>query len=508
MATDTPDVRPLLEMKNISKSFFGVKVLDDVSLDLLPGEVMALVGENGAGKSTLIKILNGDYQRDGGSILLDGREVTVEQPKDAEALGIRMIYQELHYAPDLCVAENVLLGHLPHRRGVLGGRLVDWRAAHKTAAEFLHLLEIDIDTHALMGDLTVVEREIVEIVKALSTRARIVVMDEPTAALTPHEVSLLFKIIENLRSQGVAIIYISHRLDEIFQIAQRVTVLRNGRHVATLRTSDMTQRDLVRLMVGHEVEQERLRAAHAGGEVALELRGLSKERAFQNVNLTVRAGEIVGIFGLLGAGHMPLTRTIFGAERADSGEICVAGQAVTIANPRGALRAGIGMVPVDRKTQGLVLGMPVRGNVSLSNWPAVSRNGFFDRRAEREHVHSWIERLKIRMAGGMETEVRYLSGGNQQKVVLSRWLEAHVKVLVLNEPTWGVDVGARSDIYDLLDSLADQGLAILIVSSDAQEVLAVSDRIVTMYQGQITGEFPRAEANHNNLLRAAAGGEQ
>jgi ABC-type sugar transport system ATPase subunit len=505
--TMTPAVRPLLEMRKISKSFFGVKVLDEVSIDLLPGEVLALVGENGAGKSTLIKILNGDYQKDGGEIAIDGEVVQVGQPRDAEALGIRMIYQELHYAPDLSVTENVLLGHLPGRAGPLGKLLVDWPRAHRSAREFLRLLEVDIDPAALMGSLAVVEREIVEIVKALSTQARIVVMDEPTAALTPHEVALLFKIIENLRSRGVALIYISHRLDEIFQIAQRVAVLRNGRRVATRDTRGLTYQDVVRLMVGREVEQERGRSAPLVTAPGLELRGLSRAGAFEDINLSVRAGEIVGIFGLLGAGHMPLTRTIFGAEKAERGEICVAGKAALIDGPRAAVRAGVGMVPVDRKMQGLVLGMPVRGNVTLSSWPRVSRFGFFSRRAEREHVETWIERLRIRMAGGMEVEVRYLSGGNQQKVVLSRWLEANVKVLVLNEPTWGVDVGARADIYELLETLADQGLAILIVSSDTQEVLAVSDRILTMYKGQITAEFRRAEANQANLLQAAAGGK-
>ena len=260
-------------------------------------------------------------------------------------------------------------------------------------------------------------------------------------------------------------------------------------------------------MVGHEVQEARTHASRTGGAPCLELRGLTRTGAFEDFNLTVYAGEIVGIFGLLGAGHMPLTRTIFGAERADRGEICMAGQAVAVTGPRAALRAGIGMVPVDRKVQGLILGMPVRGNITLSNWRSISRLGFFNRRAERGRVDGWIRQLSIRMAGGMETEVRYLSGGNQQKVVLSRWLEANVKLLVLNEPTWGVDVSARSEIYDQLEQLADQGMAILVVSSDTQEVLAVSDRILTMYQGRITGEFRRAEANQANLLRAASGGE-
>lgn len=500
-------------MREISKSFFGVKVLDQVSIDLYAGEVLALVGENGAGKSTLIKILNGDYQKDAGSIFINGAPVHLAQPRDAEALGIRMIYQELHYAPDLSVAENLLLGHLPHRSGLIGRYMVDWPKARQMARDFLHMLEVDIDPSALMRDLSVVERQIVEIVKALSTQAKIIVMDEPTAALTPHEVALLFNIIRSLRSQGVAVIYISHRLDEIFEIARRVVVLRDGRHVGTRRVNDVTHRELVQMMVGREVDLLRrqdgrtLRGDRRVGDVVLEVRGLTRIGTYEDINLHVRAGEIVGIFGLLGAGHVPVTRSIFGAEPADRGTILIDGQPVSIASPQDARQAGIGLVPIDRKVQGLVLDMSVRGNLTLSNWQALSRLGFFDRRTEQAHAQTWVDRLGIRMAGGVETETRYLSGGNQQKVVLGRWLEADVRVLLLNEPTWGVDVGARSDIYDLLESLAEQGLAILMVSSDIQEVLAVSHRILTMYKGRLTGEFSQAEANQENLLHAAAGGE-
>jgi ribose transport system ATP-binding protein len=504
---------PILEMKSISKSFFGVKVLDNASIDLYPGEVLALVGENGAGKSTLMKILNGDYQKDSGTIVINGQPVNITRPSEAEEQGIRMIYQELHYAPDLSVTENLLLGHLPRRSGPLGRYLVDWPKAHQLAREFLQMLEVDIDPRSQMRKLSVVEREIVEIVKALSTQAKIVVMDEPTAALTPHEVTLLFDIIQTLREQGVGLIYISHRLDEIFQIAQRVAVLRDGQHVGTCQVTDVSHRELVRMMVGREVEQTRGTDGRAEPssremkEAVLELVGLTKAGDYQDINLKLYPGEIVGIFGLLGAGHMPLTRSIFGAEKADSGQVLVDGRPVSIASPQDARQAGVGLVPVDRKVQGLVLGMNVRENVTLSNWRELTNVGFFQRQAERGHARSWIDRLGIRMAGGMEVETRFLSGGNQQKVVLARWLEANVKVLLMNEPTWGVDVGARSDIYDLLESLAEQGLAILMVSSDMQEVLSVSHRILTMYKGRLTGEFSRAEATEESLLHAAAGGE-
>jgi ribose transport system ATP-binding protein len=410
------------------------------------------------------------------------------------------------------VTENLLLGHLPRGQGRFGKYVVDWSTARQLAKEHLGMLDIQIDPQARMGDLSVVEREIVEIVKAVSARAKIIVMDEPTAALTPREVDLLFQIVDTLRKQGVGIIYISHRLDEIFRIAQRVTVLRDGRKMATSHVAEVTQRDLVRIMVGHEVEETRPTAGKSAAqssqaEVVFEVAGLTRAGAFENVNLKIRAGEIVGIFGLLGAGHSTLTRSLFGADKADSGTIKVNNKPAVIASPTDARRAGIGLVPVDRKVQGLILGRSVRENLTLSNWPAVTRFGFFQRKEEKQHAQTWIDNLGIRVAGGMEVETRFMSGGNQQKVVLGRWLEAQVKVLLLNEPTWGVDVGARSDIYDQLEGLARKGLAILMVSSDMVEVLAVSHRILTMYKGRITGEFMAGEATQEKLLHAAAGGE-
>lgn len=502
-------VKPLLEMKDIVKSFFGVRVLDQVSVDLYTGEVLALLGENGAGKSTLIKILNGDYQKDSGTILLNGQAMQFNEPRDAEQHGISMIYQELHYAPDLTVAENLLLGHLPHRSAPLSF-VVDWTEVQRKAKGYLALLKVNISPRALMRDLSVVEREIVEIVKALVIKAQIIVMDEPTAALTPREVDLLFDIIRSLRDQGVAIIYISHRLDEIPRIADRVAVLRDGKHVGTRLMRETSQREIVKMMVGREVDEESkhgVQAEKSQKPVVLSVMGLTQTGAFHDIDLEVRQGEILGIFGLLGAGHTHLTRTIFGAEKIDSGTIAIEGKPVHIHSPRNARKAGIGFVPIDRKVQGLVLDMNVRENITLSNWNGVSRMGFFRGGEERTRAGGWIDRLGIRMAGGMETRIRYLSGGNQQKVVLARWLEANVKVLLLNEPTWGVDVGARADIYQQIEALAAQGLALLVVSSDIQEVLSVSHRILTMHKGRITEEFSHGEATQENLLHAAAGGE-
>lgn len=499
---------PLLEMRGIHKAFYGVKVLQDVPLSLNRGEVLALLGENGAGKSTLIKILNGDYQSDSGEIFLDGQRIHFNEPRDAEASGIKMIYQELHYAPDLSVAENLFIGNLPRAKGFFGRHLIDWQQLRQDAKTALALLHVAIDPDTAMRELSVVERQIVEIIKAIYADAKLLVMDEPTAALTPPEVAMLFEIVHRLREKGVAIIYISHRLDEIFQIAQRVTVLRDGRHVATKAITEVSPQGLVELMVGREIEARRVELAEqkANPKLALEVRNLCKTRVFEDVSFTVHEGEIVSIFGLLGSGQISLTRSIFGAERYDSGSIYVYGEAKQIRKPQDGKRAGIGFVPIDRKVRGLVLGMSVRKNLTLSNWQKLTRFSFFKTQTERQHSQIWIDALGIRMAGGMDLPVRFLSGGNQQKVVLARWLEANVKVLILNEPTWGVDVGARSDIYDQLEMLAAKGLAILVVSSDIQEVLSISHRILTLYKGRLTAEFGHLEASQDKVLAAAAGG--
>jgi ribose transport system ATP-binding protein len=500
--------QPMLEMRGISKSFFGVKVLDNVTLTAQGGEVLALLGENGAGKSTLIKILNGDYSRDTGEIYINGRLVDIRSPHDAEELGIRVIYQELHYAPDLSVAENLLLGHLPHCPERWRKWMIDWPATYRRAQELLNMLQVEVDSRAPMRALGVAQKQAVEIVKALSSRARILVMDEPTAALTPREVDLLFDMIARLRSQGVAIIYISHRLDEIFRIAQRAMVLRDGKHVGTVSVRDATRRDLVRMMVGHDVADVTSQQIGARPEVALEVQGFTRRGFFQDVSLRLHRGEIVGLFGLLGAGHLEFSRALFGAEPADNPQAWVNGRLVRLINPEAARAAGIGFVPIDRKVEGLVMSMSVRGNITLANWNASTRAGFFHEGRERQRVRTWVERLGIRMSGTMEQEVRFLSGGNQQKVLLARWLEANTSVLILDEPTWGVDVGARADIYQLLQQLKAQGLAILVVSSDMQEVLNISDRIIVMSKGRLSGEFPGGRVSQAQLLNAAAGGAE
>lgn len=496
---------PLLAMRGIRKSFAGVEVLHGVDLTLQRGEVLALLGENGAGKSTLMKILGGDYTRDGGEIRLDGEPLELRSPRDAEDAGIRIIYQELNYAPDLSVTENVLMGHLPRRSGPLGALIIDWPEAHRRSAEILATLKADIDPRQLVGELSVGRQQLVEIAKSLSGKARVLVMDEPTAALTSREVHLLFATIASLRAQGVAIIYISHRLDEVEQVAQRITVLRDGNVAGDAPMSELTRADIVRMMVGRELEA--LYPARHGtpGEAILEVAHLTRPGAFEDVSFGVRANEIVGLYGLMGAGQTEVIRALFGIAPATSGQIKVAGQIVNIRSPRDGKASGIGMVPEDRKVEGLVLGMTVGDNLTLGNWAAISRGGVVQNRREDERTAHWVNRLGVRAARGGQQVVGTLSGGNQQKVVLARWLEAGTRVLLLAEPTRGVDVGARADIYHVLEELREQGLGLVLVSSDMEEVLALSDRTLVFVRGRVVAEFERTDATQEKLLAAAAG---
>lgn len=492
-------------MRGIRKSFAGVLVLHGVDLTLNAGETLALLGGNGAGKSTLIKILNGDYPKDAGTISIDGVERDFRSPADAEKAGVQVIYQELNYAPDLSVAENVLLGNLPRRGGALGRYVVDWQTTHRLAESMLDVLEADVDPQALMRNLTVGKQQIVEIARALSREARILVMDEPTAALTPREVSLLFATIERLRSQGVGVIFISHRLDEVEEIAQRVTVLRDGRVAGEARMEAVSRADIVNMMIGRDIETI-YPARHATkGATVLELRQFTRRGSFDGVDLTVRAGEIVGLFGLLGAGHEELIRCVFGAETADSGTLHVDERPVRVASPRDARRAGIGLVPQDRKTDGLFQVMTVTDNITVANWEAVAPAGVFRWARQSASARKWIDRLGIVLATGPRQEARTLSGGNQQKMVLGRWLEAGTRVLLLAEPTRGVDVGARADIYRVLEDFREQGLAIVLVSSDIEEVLALSDRVLVFRKGRLAREFAREEATQAVVMSEAAG---
>jgi ribose transport system ATP-binding protein len=503
----------LLEMRGIRKSFAGTEVLHGVDLTLHAGEVLALLGENGAGKSTLMKILNGDYSKDAGQIVLDGRPMEFRTPRDAQRAGIRVIYQELNDAPDLSAAENVLLGHLPRKSKTFPGTvMVDWAEARQRAAKVLSSLNADFPPERPMRRLSVGQRQVVEIAKALSATiaARILVMDEPTAALTPREVDVLFDTIASLRRQGVGIIYISHRLDEVRRIAQRVMVLRDGNVAGVVSASDVGRREIVRMMVGRDVEHggaHRTASEKAAPVVpaALVVEHLSRNRAFEDVNFEVRPGEAVGLFGLLGAGHLEVTRALFGANPADSGTITVDGAVVSIRSPRQAKRCGIGLVAEDRKVDALVPAMSVADNLMLAHWPGVATGGVVSRRRQMERAKEWVGRLGVRLKSGVRQPIATLSGGNQQKVVLARWLEAGVRVLLLNEPTRGVDVGARADIYALLAELREKGLAVVVCSSDLEEILEVADRVLVFVKGKQVAAFDRQDANQESLLAAAAG---
>ena len=459
-----------------------------------------------------MKILNGDYTKDSGEIRLDGDPVTFRSPRDAHRAGIRVIYQELNDAPDLSAGENVLLGQLPRKTMRFPGSVfVDWRAAKHKSADVLATLNADFSASRLMRRLSVGQRQVVEIAKALSapTPARVLVMDEPTAALTPREVDVLFQTIASLRKQGVGIIYISHRLDEIRQVAQRVMVLRDGNVAGVLSASEASREQIVRLMVGRTIAQESTLAPspqlpNSHDPAALEVINLSRHDAFEHISFDVRPGETIGLFGLLGSGHLEVNRALFGIKPADSGEIRLHGKPVELTSPRKAKRLGIGLVPEDRKVEAIVPQMAVADNLMFANWPAVATTGIVSRRRQMEKAKTWISRLRVHLKSGPTQPIATLSGGNQQKVILARWLEAGIRILLLNEPTRGVDVGARADIYALLAKLREEGLAVIVASSDLEEVLEVSDRIFVFAKVKIVATFDRNSATQESLLAAAA----
>jgi ABC-type sugar transport system ATPase subunit len=497
----TDDVAPRLRIAGLAKSYGGVHALRGVSLDVRRGEILALCGENGAGKSTLAKALAGEVAPDAGTIALDGEPVRLTDPATAHRLGIAVISQELNYVPTLSVAENVLLGRLPRR-----GPRIDWEEAHRRAAAILTPLAPDLArrTRRSLASLPVAERQIVEIARALSLAARVIVMDEPTAALGHQDADRLFGLVRRLAADGVSVIYVSHRLDEVFALADRIAVLRDGAVVAVRPTAETSRAAIVRDMVGTDIADFYPRRASTPGEPLLEVRGLSRGTALRDVDLSVRAGEIVGVFGLLGSGTDTLVKALFGARRADGGEVIVGGRSLGLPTPERARRAGIALVPGERKEEGLVLGLGVRENLSLSTLPALTRRGVVDRRLERRRALESVRALRIR-APGLEAPVGRLSGGNQQKVVLGRWLQARPRVFVLEEPTRGIDVGAKVEVYRLMEELAEGGAAILLVSSELPEVLSMADRLLVLCEGRIVAEYPRGGATQEEVLDRAIG---
>ncbi|HTX60613.1 MAG TPA: sugar ABC transporter ATP-binding protein [Verrucomicrobiae bacterium] len=493
---------PLLEMRGIGKSFPGVRALDDVSLALEAGEVLALVGENGAGKSTLMKILAGAQRADAGAILVDEREVQIESPRAAERLGIGMIYQEFNLVPQLSAPQNIVLGFEPTRGGLL-----DARAARERASSVLRELGLELPLDVPTASLSVGQQQVVEIAKALAREARIIVMDEPTAALTEREIDRLFEIVAKLRARGAGIVYISHRMDELPRIADRITVLRDGRAIETRKAADFPADEIVRAMVGRRIDSlfPELPAVAHGAPAVLAVRDLVREPAVRGVSFAVRAGEIVGLAGLVGAGRTEILRSIAGADQASGGEVRIDGVPVRPRSPREAIASGVAFITEDRKTQGLVLGMAVRENVTLAHLAGfVGRGGLIDRGREREATRRAIDDLHIRTPG-TEQLVRNLSGGNQQKVVLAKWLLGKARVFLFDEPTRGIDVGAKAEIYQLMIELARAGAAIVMVSSELPEVLGMSHRLLVVRDGRIVAEFDRAGASPEEVIAAASG---
>jgi len=493
-----PDL--LLSMREIEKSFPGVHALKRVDLDLNAGEVLALLGENGAGKSTLIKVLSGAHLPDAGEIKIEGRDPQILAPADAQRAGIAVIYQEFNLVPGLTARENIFLGQEKTTAG-----FIHQRDEFVRAVELFDRVGVRVDPRDPCNRLSVAQQQVVEIAKALALSARIIVMDEPSATLTPNEVGRLFEVIRDLRAQGLGVIYISHRLEEIFEIADRVMVLRDGEHVGTRAIDQVERQSLIEMMVGRKLENEFPARESKIGEERLVVRNLSRGTAVNDVSFSVRRGEILAITGLVGAGRTETARLIFGADRRDSGRILLDGQELSIRKPRDAIRAGMCLLTEDRKGEGLLLGQSVRENFGLPNLPAFSRLGFLRQRDERDACARFVKSMSIKTPS-LEQAIQFLSGGNQQKVVLAKWLERNCDVVIFDEPTRGIDVGAKYEIYQLVNRLAAAGKAIVMISSELPEVLGMADRILVMREGQVTGMIEDVQtATQQQIMDLAVG---
>lgn len=492
--------QPFIELKGVSKIFPGVRALNQINLDVYPGEVLGLVGENGAGKSTLIKILTGAHRNDEGKINIEGKETVIYGPKHAMELGITAIYQELNIVKQLTVAENVFLG-----REVKKGKLLDRTYMIEKSSELLKDLGQEINPKLPISMLGVGQQQMVEIAKALSVKTKVLIMDEPTASLSNREVSELLRTVKSLREKGIGIVYISHRLEEIIEICDRVTIMRDGEKVKTLQKNEITTDTLIKLMVGRNLEEQFPKVETKKGEEVLRVEGLSRNGVFENVTFGVKKGEILGVAGLVGAGRTEVMRVVFGADSKDAGDVYIHGKKVKITCPRDAMKNKIAFLTEDRKGQGLILDNTVAFNMNISSFNKITKGFLLDRKKSKQRCAENIKKLNINPPLDSFI-VRQFSGGNQQKVVIAKWLNTDADIYIFDEPTRGIDVGAKVEVYNVMNELVSKGAAIIMISSEMPEVLGMSDRIIVMHEGKLTGEFDRKEANQENIMKAASGG--
>ena len=489
-----------VQMKNITKHFGGVKALTDVSLNVEKGEIHALIGENGAGKSTLMKILAGAYQKDKGQILIDGQEAKITSPKDVINLGVSVIYQEFMLAPDLTVAENIFIDKLAD-----SSMVINWKLLKKRAKEELMKLGFDdIDPNEKVGSLSVAYQQIVEICKCLARKSNVLVFDEPTAVLTFSETQKLLSIIRNLKKNGVSIVYISHRLEELLEISDHITVLKDGRYVDTVVTSSITKEELVSMMVGREITQLFPERKSNIGKEILKVENLSAGNLVKDVSFSVKSGEVVGFSGLVGSGRTETMRAIFGADKRKSGKVIFFGEEVNFKDPKDAINNGFGLLPEDRKKQGLLLEQSIRMNTTIASMFKIKKLGVINHKKEREYVKELLASIATKY-GSVEDNANSLSGGNQQKIALAKWLSADCKCLVFDEPTRGVDVGAKTEIYKIINQLAQEGVGVIVISSEMSEIIGMCDRAIVMRQGSIAGEVDKSALTENNLIKLAMG---
>ena len=490
----------LLKMSKICKSYPGVKAVDDVSIDLFPGEVLGLMGENGAGKSTLIKMLSGAEVMDSGEIYINEEKVNINSPKSAQENGVSVIYQELITMDTLSVAENIFVGQLPRKETT---KLIDWKTAEKKSSHVLSLLNSNINPKSIAGTLSIYEKQIVEVAKAIRKNAKVLIMDEPTAALSEKDSKSLFEVIEKLKTQGVGIIYISHRIEEVFNISDRVSVMRDGLFIGTKTTKSTKKKEIISMMIGRELNQffPEIKSEKKG--TALKVSGLNINGIIEDINFEVQRGEIVGLFGLVGSGCLNIARSIVGVDSIDQGEINIDGKKASIKNPKSSMENKIGFIPIDRKNEGLTLDFSVKQNLSLQSLEGLGSGFIINDSIENSIAEKWVKKLEIKTPN-VDVQVKNLSGGNQQKIVLGKTLETNPEILVVVEPTRGVDVGAKMDIYKMLESLCQQGVAIILVSTDVPEILSISHRVLVVSTGKIRKEFKKGEANQQDLLYEAS----